>query len=290
MTESNDPQVTTQHLSKTYANGVRALIDVSLTIPTGIFGLLGKNGAGKSTLMRTLATLQPADSGEAFLNDVNLLTQADEARRNIGYLPQEMGVYPNMSALETLQYFAGLKGLSHINLMDELERVNLADVAHQRLDTFSGGMRRRFGIATAFLGNPQLVIVDEPTAGLDPFERRRFQHLLLRAAKNCVLVLSSHIVEDIADLADSMAILHEGKVVAAGEPDTLVSTLNGKVWERTIAHEALADWQAKASVLSWRPRARNHVLRIWSGSHPGDEFSAAQPDLEDLYAHSVLGD
>ncbi|MEM9080594.1 MAG: ATP-binding cassette domain-containing protein, partial [Verrucomicrobiota bacterium] len=184
--------LTISNLSKRYPNGVQALDDVTLSCPTGVYGLLGQNGAGKSTLMRTLATLQDADSGSATLHDLDLLNDHNAARRQIGYLPQDMGVYPHMTALETLHYFAGLKKIPRkTKLREQLERVNLADQAHQRLDTFSGGMKRRFGIAVAFLGNPQLVIVDEPTAGLDPFERRRFQHLLVEAARDCILLLSS---------------------------------------------------------------------------------------------------
>ena len=284
------PSLRISTLSKTYSNGVRALREIKLEIPSGIFGLLGKNGAGKSTLMRTLATLQPADEGEAYLDEVSLLEDYQKARRLIGYLPQEMGVYPHMSARETLEYFTGLKGLAgEIDVSEALARVNLADVADQRLDTFSGGMRRRFGIAVAFLGQPRLVIVDEPTAGLDPFERRRFQHLLLTAAEDCVLILSSHIVEDIADLANRMAILNDGALVAEGVPEELVKGLNGKVWHRAIGHRDLSHWQKKVQVLSWRPQSGGHVLRVYSESCPGEGFEPAEPDLEDLYAHRVGG-
>ncbi|MEM9056022.1 MAG: ATP-binding cassette domain-containing protein [Pseudomonadota bacterium] len=291
MSDDSRPRVRVRNLSKTYRNGVCALADVSLDIPAGVYGLLGKNGAGKSTLMRTLATLQPADAGTAHLDDIDLLAEPQAARRQLGYLPQDMGVYPNMTALETLEYFIGLKGLGgRVNALRELERVNLAEAASQRLDTFSGGMRQRFGIAVAFLGAPRLVIVDEPTAGLDPFERRRFQHLLMRAASNCVLILSSHLVDDIADLADRLAILHEGRVVAEGAPAALVAELNGRVWERTIRPEELDGWQARATVLSWRPRAQGHRLRIRAEQPPADDgFTPATPDLEDLYAYRVGG-
>ena len=288
MISSTSPSVIIRSLSKTYSNGVKALVDINLEMPSGIYGLLGKNGAGKSTLMRTLATLQPADCGKAQLDEIDLLTEHRRARELIGYLPQEMGVHPHMSAFETLQYYAGLKGLQRsIDICEELDKVNLAEVAHQRLDTFSGGMRRRFGIAVAFLGNPRLVIVDEPTAGLDPFERRRFQHILLTAAQNCVLILSSHIVEDIQELAGRMAILHNGKVLAEGVPQELVNTLQGKIWSCSVTNQELAKWQNKAKVLSWRPQAGNHLIRIWSKNSPGDDFSSATPDLEDFYAYRI---
>ncbi|MBR00689.1 MAG: multidrug ABC transporter ATP-binding protein [Verrucomicrobiales bacterium] len=276
-----------QQLSKCYSNGVQALSQVSLTCPKGIYGLLGQNGAGKSTLMRTIATLQDADEGEIFLDEVNLQKFPKEARSMIGYLPQDMGVYPNMSALETLEYFAGLKGLHRVNLHEELERVNLVNEAHQRLDTYSGGMRRRFGIAVAFLGQPRLVIVDEPTAGLDPFERRRFQHLLATAAQNCILILSSHIVEDISDLASNMAILHKGKVLAEGPPSELVSKLEGKIHLTEVPFEHYEEAHREHQVLSSRPKKNSHLLRIYSKEALGGDFTMVPPDLEDFYAFRV---
>ncbi|MEM9480527.1 MAG: ATP-binding cassette domain-containing protein [Verrucomicrobiota bacterium] len=280
--------LTVSQLSKTYPGGVQALHGVSISCERGVYGLLGQNGAGKSTLMRTLATLQEADSGEASLGDIDLLKDRHAARRVIGYLPQDMGVYPNMTALETLQYFAGLKGLGPgTELMEELEKVNLAQEAHQRLDTFSGGMKRRFGIAVAFLGNPQLVIVDEPTAGLDPFERRRFQHLLAGASRNCILILSSHIVEDIADLAGKMAILHKGRVLDEDSPANLVAQMAGKVWTREIPFEDFEDFRAKHRVLSWRPKSDNHRVRVFSEERPSGDFEPIEPDLEDFYAYRV---
>lgn len=288
MTSHTLPSVKIRNLSKTYSNGIEALININLEMSSGIYGLLGKNGAGKSTLMRTLATLQPVDSGEAQLDNIDLLNEQCRAREFIGYLPQEMGVPPYMSAYEALEYYAGLKGFCHsINIYDELDKVNLGDVAHQRLDTFSGGMRQRFGIAVAFLGSPRLVIVDEPTAGLDPFERRRFQHLLLTTAQDCVLILSSHIVEDIQDLASRMAILDNGQVIAEGSPDQLVSTLQGKVWSSSVTLRELEDWKTNAHVLSCRPRSGSHLLRVWSENSPGEAFSPASPDLEDFYAYRI---
>ncbi|MEM8953556.1 MAG: ATP-binding cassette domain-containing protein [Verrucomicrobiota bacterium] len=275
-------------LSKCYPGGIQALQKVSLTCHEGVYGLLGQNGAGKSTLMRTLATLQNADSGEATLDDIDLLRSHHLARQHIGYLPQDMGVYPRMTALETLQYFAGLKGLSRSSeLLSKLEQVNLANEANQRLDTFSGGMKRRFGIAVAFLGNPRLVIVDEPTAGLDPFERRRFQYILAEAAQNCILILSSHIVEDIADLADRMAIIHHGQVVAEDSPASLIREMNNKVWTKEIPFEEFKTFQEHYQLLSWRPGRTTHRVRVYSNNHPGNGFTRCEAVLEDFYAYRV---
>lgn len=282
------PVLQVHNLSKTYTGGVQALTDVSLDIGSGIFGLLGRNGAGKTTLMRTLATLQQPDQGKIQLDDIDLLDDPQSGRHQIGYLPQDMGVYPLMSAYESLAYFAGLKGLAgSADVMQALDEVNLADVADQRLDTFSGGMRRRFGIAVAFLGKPKLVIVDEPTAGLDPFERRRFQHLLTRAAQDCVLILSSHIVEDVENLATQMAILNAGRIIATGTPETLISELVDRVWTREIGFDELDRWQSSANLLSWRPRYGGHQIRVLADSAPGPGFTAVAPDLEDLYAQRL---
>src|SRR5436305_1665745 len=222
-------------LSKTYPNGVKALQDVSLTIPTGMFGLLGPNGAGKSTLMRTIATLQEADSGSIVLGDIDVLREKDKVRRLLGYLPQEFGVYPRITAEAMLNHFAVLKGIGNarerrdtVNAL--LQRTNLYDARKQNLSTFSGGMRQRFGIAQALLGNPKLIIVDEPTAGLDPEERVRFHNLLAEIGENVVVILSTHIVEDVSDLCDQMAIMHQGEVRLAAEPAEAVARLNGRIW------------------------------------------------------------
>lgn len=277
-----------KNVTKTYSGGVEALKDVSLQAGRGVFGLLGPNGAGKSSLMRTLATLQQPDRGEIVLNGVDLLKDPQAARRRIGYLPQDMGVYPRVSAIEMLDYLAGLKGLRAADrkrqIGELLERVNLTKVAGRRLDTYSGGMRRRFGIAAAFLGSPELVIVDEPTAGLDPSERRRFQILLAEAAQDCVLLLSSHIVEDLAGLCTDMALLNRGRTVMTGAPRDLVGALRGKVWQRGADFSQLADMQRELTLLSWRPHQGELVVRILSDECPGEGFVPVEADLEDLYS------
>lgn len=275
-------------ITKTYGGGVEALKDVSLVAGDGVFGLLGPNGAGKSSLMRTLATLQRPDRGSIVLNGVDLLKDPQKARRRIGYLPQDMGVYPRVSAIEMLDYLAGLKGITAVDrkrqIEDLLERVNLTAVAGRRLDTYSGGMRRRFGIAAAFLGRPELVIVDEPTAGLDPSERRRFQFLLAEAAQDCVLILSSHIVEDLAGLCQDMALLNRGQIVMTGIPRDLVATLRGKVWQRATGFAQLAAMQRDFVLLSWRPHQGELVVRVLAEECPGDGFVPVDADLEDLYS------
>src|SRR5215213_9909097 len=242
------------NLSKTYPNGVQALRDVSLTIPTGMFGLLGPNGAGKSTLMRTIATLQEADSGSIVLDSLgglggmDVLRRKDDVRRVLGYLPQEFGVYPRVSAEGLLEHFAILKGIADRRLRKDtvaalLQRVNLYDVRKQNLGTFSGGMRQRFGIAQALLGNPQLIIVDEPTAGLDPGERVRFHNLLSEIGENVVVILSTHIVEDVSDLCSRMAIISHGRVLTEGDPAQAIAAIEGKIWRRTIPKDQLIAYQ-----------------------------------------------
>ncbi|MEM8680004.1 MAG: ABC transporter ATP-binding protein [Planctomycetota bacterium] len=285
-----------ESLTKTYPGPINAMADVTMQLTPGLFGLLGPNGAGKTTLMRTLATLQLPDSGSARLDDIDLVREPHRARQLIGYLPQEMGVYPRVTAREMLEYLAGLKGIKgrserRMHVVAQLEKVNLGDVADQRLDTYSGGMRQRFGIAAALLGNPRLVIVDEPTAGLDPSERRRFQLLLTESAKHCILLLSSHIVEDISGLCDAMALMHQGHIIASGHPDDLVDTLTGKVWQFETELEALGDCQRAHRVLSWQPRRGRLVVRVFSDDPPliGDDASSVRVDatLEDFYAFQI---
>lgn len=280
-----------KNLSKTYNGGVKALQSITLGVNRGVFGLLGPNGAGKSSFMRTLATLQQPDTGKIYLNDLDLLANPQEARRRIGYLPQDMGVYPRVTALEMLDYLAGLKGMDkqqrQQQVKQQLERVNLADVANRRLDTYSGGMRRRFGIAAAFLGSPELVIVDEPTAGLDPSERRRFQFLLADAAQNCVLILSSHIVEDLAGLCTDMALMNKGQIVKTGAPNVLIESLQGRVWQRGVDFAELAELQQQFTVLSWRPHQGELVVRVLADDNPGAGFETSAADLEDLYSAEI---
>src|SRR5246127_2457166 len=244
-------------LSKRYPGGTQALQDVSLSIPQGMFGLLGPNGAGKSTLMRTLATLQEADSGSATLDGIDVLRQKDEVRRLLGYLPQEFGLYPKVSAETLLTHFAELKGIENAGERRDvvhslLRQTNLWDHRNKPLGSFSGGMKQRFGIAQALLGNPRLIIVDEPTAGLDPEERVRFHNLLSAIGENIIVILSTHIVSDVSDLCRNMAVLHQGQVLVAGDPAALVQSLNGRVWKKAIERSLLNDYQQRFRVISMR--------------------------------------
>jgi len=280
--------LTIRDLSKTYANGVQALKGVTLDIPKGMFGLLGPNGAGKSTLMRTIATLQDADSGSIRLNAMDVLANKPEARRVLGYLPQEFGVYPKVSAEAMLDHFAVLKGVTASGerkaLVEALlKQVNLWDVRKRKLGTFSGGMRQRFGIAQALIGNPQLIIVDEPTAGLDPEERNRFLNLLAAIGENVVVILSTHIVEDVTDLCPRMAIISQGQVRLTGEPAEAIRSLDGRVWRKTIANAAIDDYRNRMTVLSTRLAGGKTILHVLADSLPEGGFDAVSPDLEDVY-------
>jgi ABC-2 type transport system ATP-binding protein len=287
---ANPLELRIDNLSKTYPNGVQALRDVSLTIPTGMFGLLGPNGAGKSTLMRTIATLQEADSGSITLGGtlgIDVLRRKDDVRRVLGYLPQEFGVYPRVSAEGLLDHFAILKGIADRRLRKDtvaalLQRVNLYDVRKQKLGTFSGGMRQRFGIAQALLGNPQLIIVDEPTAGLDPGERVRFHNLLAEIGENVIVILSTHIVEDVSDLCSRMAIISHGRVLAEGEPSQRIATVAGKIWRRVIDKGELPLLQNGHAVISTRLTAGKTVVHVFSEERPAG-FEAVNPSLEDVY-------
>ncbi|HEY0310433.1 MAG TPA: ABC transporter ATP-binding protein [Luteimonas sp.] len=285
--------ITIRSLSKTYANGVRALDDISLDIPRGMFGLLGPNGAGKSSLMRTLATLQDADGGTATMEDgnggsIDMLREKDAVRRRLGYLPQDFGVYPKVSAEDLLNHFAVLKGLTARGPRREtveglLKQVNLWDARKRKLGTYSGGMRQRFGIAQALLGQPRLVIVDEPTAGLDPEERNRFLNLLAEIGENVAVILSTHIVEDVTDLCQRMAIMNKGQVLLAGRPADAISALEGQVWRRSVDKAALAQYQARYQVLSTRLVGGQPMIHVFSASDPGDGFERIDAGLEDVY-------
>ncbi|HEX7705158.1 MAG TPA: ABC transporter ATP-binding protein [Thermoanaerobaculia bacterium] len=276
-----------QGLSKTYPNGVRALQDVNLTIPTGMFGLLGPNGAGKSTLMRTIATLQEADSGSITLGSLDVLQNKDEVRRTLGYLPQEFGVYPRITAEALLDHFAILKGIHDRKQRREvvaalLRRTNLYDVRKQSLGTFSGGMRQRFGIAQALLGNPKLIIVDEPTAGLDPGERVRFHNLLAEIGENVIVILSTHIVEDVSDLCRRMAIISHGRVLVEGDPAEAVGKVDGRIWRRFVSKEELAVLQQELAVISTRLAGGRTIIHVYSETRP-EGFEPAATTLEDVY-------
>ena len=277
-----------KNLSKTYKNGVKALDNVSLTIPHGMYGLLGPNGAGKSTLMRTLSTLQEPDSGSIFFGEIDVLKQKDEVRGRLGYLPQEFGVYPRISAQDMLSHLALLKGITNAHERKEvvaamLQRCNLYDLRKKALTGFSGGMRQRFGIAQALIGNPQLLIVDEPTAGLDPGERNRFYNLLSEVGEQVIVILSTHIVEDVTDLCTNMAIIHEGKVLYEGEPQAAISELNGRVWKRSIDKTDLARYEESFRVVSNKLVGGRPFLHVLADQSPGDGFLPTQPDLEDVF-------
>jgi ABC-type multidrug transport system ATPase subunit len=277
-----------QNLSKTYDNGVQALSGVSLEIPRGMFGLLGPNGAGKSTLMRTIATLQEADTGSITFGELDVLRQKGEVRRILGYLPQEFGVYPRISAEAMLDHFAVLKGVTNGKERKEevqslLQMTNLWDARKRGLGTYSGGMRQRFGIAQALLGDPELIIVDEPTAGLDPEERRRFLNLLSEIGENVVVILSTHIVEDVREICSQMAIIDKGHVLVRGEPQTLIADLKGKVWQKTVEKDEVDGYRNRMTVISTQLFAGRSLIHVFSETSPGDGFGPVDPDLEDVY-------
>jgi ABC-2 type transport system ATP-binding protein len=283
-----------ERLSKTYPNGVHALRDVSLTIAPGMFGLLGPNGAGKSTLMRILATLQEADSGRASLGDIDVLRDKESVRRTLGYLPQEFGLYPRATAEEMLDHFAVLKGVTDARerrdtVQSLLEQTNLWDARHRRLGTFSGGMRQRFGIAVALIGNPRLIIVDEPTAGLDPAERARFLNLLSELGENAVVILSTHIVEDVSDLCQRMAIIHRGQILLEAEPQAAVRAVRGRVWRREVPREELKAFEEAHPVISTTLVGGRTVVHVHGDAPPDDSFQPVEPDLKDVYFTVMRG-
>lgn len=281
--------ITIQGLSKTYPNGVKALKNVSLNIGTGMFGLVGPNGAGKSTLMRTIATLQDPDSGSVQLDSLDVLTQKNEIRKILGYLPQEFGVYPKMSALDMLQHLAVMKGITSSKERNEmidalLQQTNLWDVRKKALSTFSGGMKQRFGIAQALLGNPQLIIVDEPTAGLDPAERNRFLNLLSSIGRDVTVILSTHIVDDVRELCPRMAIIAGGQVLLEGSPTEALDALRGKIWSKVVSSDdELRALESQMHVISTHLVAGQHEVRVYSETSPGDTFRNVESDLEDVY-------
>jgi ABC-type multidrug transport system ATPase subunit len=276
-------------LSKTYPNGVRALQDLSLTIGNNMFGLLGPNGAGKSTLMRTIATLQEPDSGEIWLDDINVLKDKDAVRRILGYLPQEFGVYPKVSALDLLNHLAVMKGIRSSGERKDsveglLQQTNLWDVRKKSLSSYSGGMKQRFGIAQALLANPRLIIVDEPTAGLDPAERNRFLNLLSSIGENTIVILSTHIVDDVKELCTRMAIIANGKLLLEGSPTESLDLLRGRIWSKIVtAQSELADIEKNFDLVSTHLTAGRHQVRVYSEQPLGDGFIPADIGLEDVY-------
>jgi len=277
-----------KNLNKTYANGVKAINNVNLEIPNGMFGLLGPNGAGKSSLMRTIATLQDPDSGSIAFDGLDVLADKEALRRQLGYLPQDFGVYPKVSAETLLNHFAVLKGLTAKGERKQavealLQQTNLWEARKRALGTFSGGMRQRFGIAQALLGAPKLVIVDEPTAGLDPDERNRFLNLLAKIGEQVVVILSTHIVEDVTDLCPRMAMIVKGEVLIQGEPQAAIDTLHNRIWRRSVSPEALAGYQERFNVLSTRLVAGKPQINVYAETQPDDGFKMVEPDLEDVY-------
>jgi ABC-type multidrug transport system ATPase subunit len=282
-------------LCKTYKNGVRALDHVSLTISNGMFGLLGPNGAGKSSLMRTLATLQQPDSGQVFFSGIDIIQQPQQLRAQLGYLPQDFGVYPKIPALDLLDHLAVLKGLLNKKerkeqVMALLQQTNLYADRKRAVSTFSGGMRQRFGIAQALLANPKLIIVDEPTAGLDPLERNRFHDLLSEISETVVVLLSTHIVEDVHDLCPEMAIMSFGKVILQGKPALLTEKLKGLVWRKTISRNELTQYQSVFEIISTRLTGGKVQLHVLSPVSPGEGFEQFYPELEDVYFSSISAD
>ena len=279
-------------LSKTYANGVKALDGVSIEIENGLFGLLGPNGAGKSSLMRTLATLQEADSGSAKLNDIDIFKQPHELRQVLGYLPQEFGVYPRISAEQLLNHLAILKGITKTSERKEevkylLNKVNLFDQRKKSVKGFSGGMKQRVGIAQTLLGNPKLIIVDEPTAGLDPGERNRFYNLLADVGKEVIVILSTHIVDDVRELCTKMAIMNEGRIVYHGSPDDAMNALQGKVYQKIVSRETLDTYAEQYQIISNKMVGGKPLIHVYSDTDPQNDFEQVKPNLEDVFFSKI---
>ena len=287
------------NLSHTYANGTVALDDVSLSIPRGMFGLLGPNGAGKSTLMRTVATLQEPDGGSIHLASadgasVDVVRQKDEVRRTLGYLPQTFGFYPRARAERLLEHFAILKGIAEPAVRRDvieslLRQTNLWEVRGQKLGTFSGGMRQRFGVAVALLANPKLIVVDEPTAGLDPAERVRFLNLLSAVGQDSVVILSTHIVEDVEELCTRMAIIDRGQILLEAEPPRAIADLRGRIWRRAVTRAQLPLVEREHAVISTKLLAGRTIVHVFAESSPGAEFETVEPDLKDVYFSVMAG-
>ena len=281
-------------LSKTYPNGTRALKDVSLDVPKGMFGLLGRNGAGKSTLMRIIATLQEPDAGTIRLGELDVVGEKGEVRKTLGYLPQSFGFHPRATAERLLEHFAVLKGIEEKGSRREvveslLRQTNLWEVRGNRLGTFSGGMRQRFGVAVALLGNPKLIIVDEPTAGLDPEERVRFLNLLSEIGEDSVVILSTHIVEDVAELCSRMAIIDEGEILLEAVPTAAIDALRGRIWRRTVSRDELRALDREMPVISTKLQAGRTIVHVYAPSSPGAGFQPVEPGLDDVYFSVMEG-
>lgn len=281
-------QLEIRNLSKTYPNGIKALNDISITITNGMFGLLGPNGAGKSSLMRTIATLQAAGSGEILFNGQDVQKKPEIIRSVLGYLPQEFGVYPKVSALELLDHIAILKGITNsVQRKDQvhflLQQTNLYDHRKKAVHSYSGGMKQRFGIAQALLGYPKLIIVDEPTAGLDPEERNRFLNLLSEIGENIIVILSTHLVDDVLELCPQMAIMNQGKIIKQGNPAVLTASLEGKIWRKKVSKSELPRYQQKLNIISSKLIAGETLIHVKADELPEVGFEQIKPSLEDFY-------
>lgn len=287
-------KLTISNLSKTYSNGLKALDNINMEIESGMFGLLGPNGAGKSTLMRTLATLQEPDNGTVMLGEIDVIKQKDEVRKVLGYLPQDFGFYPRMSAIDMLNHFAVLKGIANAKERKEiceslLQQTNLYEERKRNIGDYSGGMRQRFGIAQALLGNPQLVIVDEPTAGLDPMERNRFHNLLSEIGMSIIVILSTHIVDDVKSLCSNMVIMNQGKVLLSGKPAQTIENMKGKLWMKQIEKEVVTEYKKNHKVISTKVVDGKIEIHVLSENQPDTSFISYNADLEDVYFSSIIG-
>ena len=281
-------QLEIRNLSKTYPNGVKAMNNVSLDVPQGVFGLLGPNGAGKTTLMNTLATLQEPDGGTIRLGEIDGLKDKEEVRRRLGYLPQEFGVYSGVSAEKLLDYLAQLKGIANKKTRRDhiaglLQLVNLSADKKRAVDTFSGGMRQRFGISQALIGNPDFIIVDEPTAGLDPAERNRFHRILSEIGENTVVILSTHIVEDVTNLCSRVAVMNRGEVLLKGKPSDLIAELKGKIWEKSVDKSEISEIRKDFEIIKTRLGGGKFIVTVKADQPPAADFKPKTPDLEDVY-------
>jgi ABC-type multidrug transport system ATPase subunit len=285
-------ELTITNVSKTYSNGLKALNDINLTIGKGMFGLLGPNGAGKSTLMRTIAALQDPDGGNIMLGNINILQDKTELRKVLGYLPQDFGFYPKVTAVDLLTHFAVLKGISNKNERKEivhalLQQTNLYDARKRNVSDYSGGMRQRFGIAQALLGNPKLIIVDEPTAGLDPMERNRFHNLLSEIGEQVIVILSTHIVDDVKSLCNRMVVMNKGTIMFEGTPTEAQDTVREKIWRKMIERNAFEEYRKNFQVISSKSQDGKLAIHVYADTNPGDDFQPVEADLEDVYFSTI---